>query len=107
MSNYFLWPHRDETKLRSLLQRGIVDLSQRTPGFRKMQEGDRVYLCVPKGRFIASATLASSPYRSTNPERPEFPMVVNLKEVKLIERPIVTGRSPRGVTLLPGPLVEP
>lgn len=107
MPKYFLWPHSDENTLRSLLQKGMADLRETAPGFDMMREGDKVYFCLSHGRYIASAVLASSPYRQQNPVRNEFPMAVNLNKVVLITPPVVTGRSPRCVTLLPSPLVNP
>jgi len=107
MPRYFIWPHSDETTLRSLLQRGLVDLRKTTPGFDLMREGDKVYFCLSHGRYIASAVLASGPYMQQAPVRNEFPMAVDLARVVLISPPVVTGMSPRCVTLLPSLLVNP
>jgi hypothetical protein len=104
--NYFLWPYRDEVRLRRFLGNGkmMLDLRRNTPGFSSMKEDDRAYICLPQGRYVFSVTLAGSPYLLQSPLNPNFPFAVNLKDVKPIDPPVITGLSPRGVTLIPGPI---
>jgi hypothetical protein len=102
--NYFLWPYRDEVRLRRFLGKMMLDLRGNTPGFSEMKEDDRAYICLPYGTYVFSVTLAGSPYPLRSPLNPNFPFAVNLKDVKPIEPPVITGLSPRGVTLIPGPI---
>ena len=105
MAHYFLWPIADEEKLRMLLNKGIVDLGWRTPGYGVMGEGDRAYFCLPGGRYIACATLAGSPRYVENPLSQKYHSAVDLKDIKYIEPPLITGRSPRSLIILPGPIM--
>lgn len=104
MTNYFLWPHANRARLIVLLQNKMVDLRANTPGFAVMTKGDKVYFCLPHGEYIVSATIAGSPYALEKPLNEKFSFAVNLDDIEFIDPPITTGRSPRGVTLVPGPI---
>jgi hypothetical protein len=106
MSNYFLWPYKDEKVLQEYLKTKRVDLRKTTPCFKIMQEGDKVYFCLSKGTYVASAYLDSKPKKQEKPLRDEFPWAIELTKVTQIKPPVTTGWSPRGVTCVPEPLIN-
>lgn len=101
MSNCFAWPCSDEMRLRLLLQRGILDLGEKTPGFSLMREGDVVLICLPNGKYVYSATLTGSPYPLKDPLDPKLGFAVDLKDLESIDPPVIAGQSPRQVTWIP------